>query len=60
MQTGGIMTLKIQSRNTTTTLSTRRPTLIRVWRTEGTRLASTWVPTLAPSTRLNDEGGPRL
>jgi hypothetical protein len=45
------------SLNITTTLITRRPTLIRVWRTNGTRLTSTWIPTLAPNT--NAEGGPR-
>jgi hypothetical protein len=60
MQPGGIMTLKIQSRNLTTTLTTRRPTLIRVWRTDGTHLTSSWIPTLAPNTNLNREGGPRL
>jgi len=54
------MTLKIQSRNLTTTLTTRRPTLIRVWRTDGTHLTSSWIPTLAPNTNLNREGGPRL
>jgi hypothetical protein len=42
----------------TTTLTTRRPTLIRVWRTNGTRLTSSWIPTLALNT--NTEGGPRL
>jgi hypothetical protein len=54
------MTLKIQSRKITTTLTTRRPTLTRVWRTDGTRLTSSWVPTLAPTTHRNDEGGPGL
>ena len=53
------MTLKIQSR-TTTTLTTRRPTLTRVWRLNGGQLTSSWVPTLAPSSRSNDDGGPRL
>jgi hypothetical protein len=38
--------------------TTRRPTLIRVWRTNGTQLTSTWIPTLAPN--ANAEGGPRL
>jgi|GEM_PF-3466208 hypothetical protein len=47
------MSLKI-----TTTLAIRRPTLIRVWRTNGTQLTSTWLPSLAPNT--NTEGGPRL
>jgi hypothetical protein len=49
------MSLKI----TTSTLTTLRPTLIRVWRSNGTRITSTWVPTLAPTTRRNTEGGPR-
>jgi hypothetical protein len=58
MQQGGTMSIKI-----TTTLTTRRPTLIRVWRATGqpgTPLTSTWFPTLTPSTNLNKEGGPRL
>jgi hypothetical protein len=46
------------SLNITTTLTTRRPTLIRVWRTNGTHLTSTWLPTLTPNT--NEEGGLRL
>jgi hypothetical protein len=54
------MTLRIQSRNITTTLTTRRPTLIRVWRTDGTRLTSSWVSALAPTTNRSDEAGPRL
>ncbi len=54
------MTRKIQSRTITTSLTTRRPTLTRVWRTDGTRLISAWVPTLAPASRPNDEAGPRL
>ncbi len=41
----------------TTTLAIRRPTLIRVWRTNGTQLTSTWLPTVSPNT--NTEGGPR-
>ena len=41
----------------TTHIAVRRPTLIRVWRTDGTHLTSTWLPTLAPNT--NAEGGPR-
>jgi hypothetical protein len=49
------MSLKI-----TTPLTARRPTLIRVWRTDGTRLTSNWVPTLAPNPGTNAEGGPRL
>ena len=40
----------------TTTLTIRRPTLIRVWRTNGTRLTSTWIPTVTPNTT---EGGSR-
>ncbi len=52
------MTLKIQSRNLTTTLTTRRPTLIRVWRTNGTQLTSRWLPSLTPNSNI--EGGPRL
>ena len=40
--------------------TTRRPTLLRVWRTNGTQLTSSWQPTLAPNTNRNDEGGPRL
>jgi hypothetical protein len=55
MQTGGTMSLK-----TTTTFTTRRPTLIRVWRTNGAQLTNTWLPAIVPNTRLNDEGGPRL
>lgn len=51
------MTLTLQSRNLTTTLTTRRPTLLRVWRTNGTQLTSRWLPTLTPNTRT--EGGPR-
>ena len=54
------MTFKINTRNITTTLTTRRPTLIRVWRTDGAHLTSSWIPTLAPNTNLNREGGPRL
>ena len=54
------MTLKIQSRNITTTLTTRRPTLVRVWRTTGNQLTSRWLPSLAPATSLTNEGGPRL
>jgi len=38
---------------------TTRPTLIRVWRINGTQLTSTWIPTLAPNTNIQDEGGPR-
>ena len=38
-----------------TTVTTRRPTLIRVWRTDGTQLTSSWI--LTPNTNLNDEGG---
>jgi hypothetical protein len=49
------MSLKI-----TTTFTARRPTLIRVWRTDGTRLTSNWVPTLAPNTDTNAERSPRL
>ena len=45
------------SLNITTTFITRRPTLIRVWRTDGSHLTSTWLPTLAPNTNI--EGGPR-
>ena len=51
---------KNDSIRTTTTLTTRRPTLIRVWRTDGNRLTSAWLPSLAPNTNLNAEGGPRL
>jgi hypothetical protein len=40
-----------------TTITTRRPTLIRVWRTNGTRLTSTWIPTVTPNT--STEAGPR-
>ena len=54
------MTFKINTRNITTTLTTRRPTLIRVWRADGTHLTSNWIPTLAPNNHLNAEGGPRL
>lgn len=54
------MTLTLRSRNLTTTLTTRRPTLIRVWRTTGNQLTSRWLPTLAPTTSLTNEGGPRL
>ncbi len=54
------MTRKIQTRNLTTTLTTRRPTLIRVWRTDGTRLTSIWRPTLTPRTTFSDEVAPRL
>ena len=43
--------------NILTTLTTRRPTLIRVWRTDGTHLTSTWIPTLTPNP--NAKGGPR-
>jgi hypothetical protein len=46
------MSLKIK-----TTLAVRRPTLIRVWRTNGNQLTSRWLPTLTPNT--NTEGGPR-
>ena len=46
------MSLKI-----TTTLALRRPTLIRVWRTNGTQLTSTWLPTVTPN--ATTEGGPR-
>jgi hypothetical protein len=49
------MSLKI-----TSTLTTRRPTLIRVWRTNGTQLTSSWIPSLTPNTNIHDEGGPRL
>jgi hypothetical protein len=42
------------SLNITTTLTIRRPTLIRVWRTNGTRLTSTWVSTVTANTT---EGG---
>jgi hypothetical protein len=44
--------------NITTTIITRRPTLIRVWRTNGTRLTSSWIPalTLNPKT----EEGPSV
>ena len=45
------------SLNILTTITTRRPTLIRVWRTDGAHLTSTWLPTLAPNTNI--EGGPR-
>ena len=44
------------SLNVIITLTTRRPTLIRVWRTNGTRLTSTWIPTVTPNTT---EGGSR-
>jgi hypothetical protein len=43
-----------------TITTTRRPTLIRVWRTNGTQLTSTWIPTVAPNTNIHDEGGPSL
>ncbi len=46
------MSLKI-----TIPFALRRPTLIRVWRTNGTQLTSTWLPTVTPNT--NTEGGPR-
>ena len=45
------------SLNITTTVALRRPTLIRVWRTNGTQLTSTWLPTVPPNTTT--EGGPR-
>ena len=48
------------SLNITTHITTRRPTLIRVWRVDGAHLTSSWIPTLAPNTNLNREGGPRL
>jgi hypothetical protein len=51
---------KNDSLKITTTVTTRRPTLIRVWRTNGTQLTSSWVPTLAPTTSPHDEEGPRL
>ncbi len=51
------MTFIVQSRNLTTTLTTRRPTLLRVWRADGPRLTSSWIPTLTPKTPV--EGGPR-
>ena len=44
------------SLNITTQITARRPTLIRVWHTNGTRLTSTWIPTVIPNTT---EGGPR-
>ena len=47
------------SLNITTHITTRRPTLIRVWRTSGTQLTSSWIPTLAPNTNISAEGGSR-
>jgi hypothetical protein len=47
------------SLNITTHITTRRPTLIRVWRSNGTHLTSTWLPTLTPNTNIPAEGGPR-
>jgi hypothetical protein len=47
------------SLNITTHITTRRPTLIRVWRTDGTHLTSAWLPTLAPNTNTLTQGGPR-
>jgi hypothetical protein len=44
----------------TTTLTPRRLTLIRVWRTNGTQLTSSWIPAVVPNTNVNDEAGPRL
>ena len=49
------MSLKIQSIKITTILITRRPMLIRVWRTDGLQLTSHWI--LTPHTNLNDEEG---
>ncbi|HSY34249.1 MAG TPA: hypothetical protein VK814_00725 [Acidobacteriaceae bacterium] len=46
------------SLNITTHITTRRPTLIRVWRSNGTHLTSTWLPTVAPNSNTPTEGGP--
>jgi hypothetical protein len=47
------------SLNITTYINARRPTLIRVWRTDGANLTSSWLPSLAPNTNIPAEGGPR-
>ena len=53
------MTFRISTRNITTILTTRRPTLTRVWRTDGVHLTSRWHPTLTSDLNVRMEGGPR-
>ena len=48
------MSLKIS-----THIPIRRPTLVRDWRANGTRLTSNWLATAPSNTDTMTEGGPR-